>query len=217
MKKLLFEIYTLLFVCLPCFHDLTAQPLTDYLDPPRIIKLPSPENNYLPESRQFSGIPSLAISPEGRFWTVWYAGPTPGEDLNNYIVVATSADQGSTWCEVLIIDPDGPGPVRAYDPQIWVDPHGRLWIFWAQAAAQDEGTWSLVKRGTLAGVWAIKIDDPETRDPDWDPPERLADGVMMGKPLVLSAGEMCFPVQPKKIDSLITLLVITQSRWFTKT
>ena len=44
-------------------------------------------------SRKFQGIPSLAISPEGRLWATWYAGITPGEDQNNYVVIASSGDE----------------------------------------------------------------------------------------------------------------------------
>ncbi len=50
---------------------------------------------------------SLSVSPGGRLWATWYAGPTPGEDENNYVVITTSADTGKTWTEVLVIDPDG--------------------------------------------------------------------------------------------------------------
>ena len=76
--------------------------------------------------RKFQGIPSLAISPEGRFWTTWYAGITPGEDHNNYVVIATSGDSGKTWTENLIIDPDAGvypmvGPGLGYDQMITGD------------------------------------------------------------------------------------------------
>jgi beta-xylosidase len=94
-------------------------------------------------------------------WAVWYAGISPGEDHNNYVVVATSGDSGKTWKEVLAIDPDGPGPARSYDPEIWIDPDGKLWVFWAQAAPRA-GTWSLVTEGTRAGVWTITTDDPDS-------------------------------------------------------
>ena len=47
-------------------------------------------------TRKFQGIPSLAISPDGRLWATWYAGKTPDEDENNYIVVASSVDKGKS-------------------------------------------------------------------------------------------------------------------------
>lgn len=170
-----------------------AQNKKSFLDPPEIIKKTDIGHQHSPENRKFTGISSLAVSPGGRMWAVWYAGITPGEDINNYVVVATSGDKGEAWEEVLVIDPDGPGPVRSFDPEVWTDPDGKLWIFWAQAAPTG-GTWSLVAEGTLAGVWALKIDDPETNEPELNTPFRITDGVMMCKPIVLSTGEWVLPV-----------------------
>ena len=77
-------------------------------------------------NRAFQGIPSTAVSPGGRLWATWYAGKTPGEDHNNYVVLSTSGDGGNTWKEVLVVDPDEEGPVRAFDPELWIAPDGRL-------------------------------------------------------------------------------------------
>ncbi|MEQ9210909.1 MAG: sialidase family protein, partial [Pseudomonadales bacterium] len=76
--------------------------------------------------RQITGISSLAIGEDGRLWATWYTGITPEEDQNNYVVLATSGDEGETWKEDLVVDPDREGPVRAYDPELWVDPTGKL-------------------------------------------------------------------------------------------
>ena len=157
-----------------------------YLDSPKLITNPNTVENYSPENRKFTGIPSLTVSREGRMWAVWYTGITPDEDFNNYVIVATSGDQGETWKEVLAIDPDGPGPVRAFDPEIWIDPEGKLWIFWAQQIKPG--------RSTTSGVWAITTSDPNAKEPTWSTPRRLVDGVMMCKPVVLSTGEWVLPV-----------------------
>lgn len=164
-----------------------AQEDKTFLDPPKWIVHPSSDERYSPETRKFTGISSLAVSPEGRLWAVWYSGITPGEDINNYVVVATSGNNGETWEEVLVIDPDGPGPVRAFDPEIWIDPDGQLWVFWAQQIRD-------LRRSTSNGVWAITTSNPEEENPDWTDPRRLVDGVMMCKPIVLSTGEWVLPV-----------------------
>ena len=95
-----------------------------YLLPPVVYD--SLPKTHGPETRGFQGIPSLAVAPNGRIWATWYAGKTPCEDHNNYVVIATSGDRGKTWTERLVIDPDGDGPVRAFDPELWIDPSGRL-------------------------------------------------------------------------------------------
>ncbi|MDD3854004.1 MAG: sialidase family protein [Syntrophomonadaceae bacterium] len=157
-----------------------------HLDPPGIVKNPATTVEYSPGKRKFTGISSLAVSQEGRLWAVWYTGITPAEDANNYVVVATSGDKGETWEEVLAIDPDGPGPVRAFDPEVWLAPDGKLWVFWAQQVQPA--------RSTNCGVWAISTTNSGSNNPEWSEPVRLTDGVMMCKPVVLSTGEWALPV-----------------------
>lgn len=152
-------------------------------------------------NRAFQGIPSMAVAPGGRLWANWYAGITPGEDHNNYVAVSTSGDDGKSWREVLIIDPDGPGPVRAFDPELWVAPTGRLFVFWAQAAGHD---------GSLAGVWCVHTDNPDDEQPQWSAAQRLTDGIMMCKPVVLSSGEWVLPASTwRATDSSARMIVST--------
>ncbi len=155
-----------------------------FLEPPQVVTT-SPGPEYQIGNRRFQGIPSLARSPEGRLWAVWYASPSGGEDQNNYVLLVTSGDDGRNWSgPVLVVDPDRDGPVRAFDPQIWLAPDGRLWLFWAQAVGHD---------GTVAGVWTIMKEDPDDPACHWSEPRRLTDGVMMNKPTVLSSGEWILP------------------------
>ncbi|HBJ37050.1 MAG TPA: exo-alpha-sialidase [Planctomycetaceae bacterium] len=162
-----------------------------FLSPPERILLPGPEHSAT--NRAFQGIPSMAIAPAGRIWATWYAGITPGEDHNNYVVITTSGDGGKTWNEALVIDPDGPGPVRAFDPEMWMSPDGRLFAFWAQAQGHE---------GSVAGVWCIETDQPDAAKPIWSKPRRIADGIMMCKPTVLSRGEWLLPVSTwRKTDN----------------
>lgn len=153
-----------------------------FLAPPEYIGPPKPEHAVT--NRAFQGIPSLAIAPGGRMWADWYAGVTPSEDRNSYVVLSTSGDGGATWHEALVIDPDGPGPVRASDPQVWLAPNGRLFVFWTQLEGH---------LGTVAGVWCIETAEPDAAEPRWSAPRRLTDGVMMDKPLALSTGEWVLP------------------------
>lgn len=168
--------------------------------------LPPIVYDYQPEThglatRRFQGIPSLAVAPNGRIWATWYAGKTPGEDHNNYVVIATSGDHGETWLERRIVDPDGDGPVRAFDPELWVDPSGRLWSFWAQSLGHD---------GTVAGVWGMTNDEPDQGNAAWSEPSRLTNGVMMCKPIVLSSGEWLLPASTwRETDNSARVVVST--------
>lgn len=121
-------------------------------------------------------------------YAVWYGGKTPAEDRNNYVIMAMSHDNGQTWSEeILSIDPDGEGPVRAFDPQVWLAPDGRLWLFWAQGLDKP----SIIGP---CGVWAMHCPETEAAKGAWSAPHRICDGVMMGKPLVLQSGVWALPV-----------------------
>jgi hypothetical protein len=149
-----------------------------YLLPPPLNTNPGPE--FADDVRMWQGIPSIERSPGGRLWAAWYAGGVT-EDRYNYVMVWTSGDGGASWQLVLVIDPDKEGIARAYDPCPWVDPLGRLWLFWGQG---NENHTEPDK-----GVWAIVTEEPESPRPAWSSPRRLGDGVMMNKPLVTSWGE----------------------------
>jgi len=136
-------------------------------------------------NRGFTGIPSLAIAPGGRLWATWYAGITPGEDDNTYVVLTTSGDNGKTWEEVLVVDPDAGGPRRTFDPELWLAPDGKLRLTWTERHSADFPTDSL---------WMLEISNPDSEASPCTPPVRITDGVMMCKPLVLTTGEWALPV-----------------------
>ena len=108
----------------------------------------------------------------------------PTEGPGNYVVVVTSKDDGRTWSEPqLVIDP--PGDVRAYDPTLWHDPEGRMWLFWAQSSHKWDGR---------SGVWEIHTSNSGDNQPRWSSPRRICDGIMMNKPTALTDGRWLLPV-----------------------
>lgn len=173
-------IAVLLLAPLVALHaaDMTSFP------PPKFIGPPLAEHALT--NRAFQGIPSVAVAPGGRLWATWYAGVTPGEDANNYVVLSTSGDGGAIWNEVLIVDPDAAGPIRSFDPEVWLSPDGRLFFSWSH---MDK-----TRRDAELGVWYIETSEPNAATPAWSKPRRLSDGVMMCKPLVLSSGEWVLPI-----------------------
>ena len=157
--------------------------------PPTVNFLPGPE--YADDVRMFQGIPSLERSPGGRLWAAWYGGGVT-EDRHNYILVATSDDDGASFSPLkFVIDPDREGPVRAFDPCPWVDPTGRLWIFWAQ---RSEG-------GGDPVTMAITTDNPDAEEPTWSPARMIHDGIMMCKPSITREGTWLLPTAIWKRDA----------------
>ena len=175
---------TLLTVLLLAPLDALTANEAPSLQPPQ--HLGPPRADQAVTNRAFTGIPSMAVAPKGRLWATWYAGVTPGEDVNNYVVLSTSGDDGKTWNEMLTVDPDAGGPVRSFDSELWVSPNGRLFFFWAQ---MEKG-----RRDAELGVWCIETSEPDAAQPKWSKPRRIGDGVMMCKPLALSSGEWVLPI-----------------------
>jgi predicted neuraminidase len=167
-------------------------PQEDLFLKPLVVKEADKMGPYLNPTRKWQGIPGLERTASGRLWATWYTGGS-GEGRDNYIVLVTSTDDGKTWSQPkVIIDPLG--LPRAFDPCVWIDPRGRLWLFWAQGYHGSDVTYHKFENyQQRAGVWAMVTDNPDDADPIWTEPRRLCDGVVMNKPLVRANGEWLLP------------------------
>lgn len=153
------------------------------LEPVEVLFKPGPD--YWEAARNWQGIPGIERTDNGRLWAAWYTGGRT-EDEHNHSVLVTSDDDGETWSKpVLAIDP--PADIRSSDPVLWIDPLGRLWMFWMQTKHCG------VTFDGRGGVWAIRLDDPDTPDGEWTKPQRVANGIMMNKPTVLESGDWLLP------------------------
>jgi hypothetical protein len=153
------------------------------LVPPMVDVSPDPVK-YGDQARLWQGIPGIEKAPNGRLWATWYSGGEREPDPRNFVLLVTSGDDGASWSDPkVVIDPAG--GVRAFDPSLWLDPLGRLWFFWNQT---DNGAFD-----GRAGVWAIVTEEPHSENPTWSEPRRVANGIMMNKPTVLSTGEWLLP------------------------
>ena len=151
-------------------------------DLPAIVTAPGPE--FRSAARRWQGIPGLERAANGRLWATWYTGGE-GEGPGNHVVLVTSGDDGRTWTEPVLAVAPPPGG-RTFDPCLWHDSLGRLWLFWAQCGAAQ---WF----DGLAGVWCIRTAGSDSAAPAWTAPTRICDGIMMNKPTVLSTGEWLLP------------------------
>jgi len=131
--------------------------------------------------------PSIAVADNGRLWATWFSCPDRGESTNTYVIVATSSDDGRTWREHMMVDPDGLGPRRAFDPQVWVTPDGRLAWTWTDRTG-GKGC------EVTDGLWLAFFDDATKPFPSMTKPRCVAHGIMNNVPTVLSDGTWVFPV-----------------------
>ena len=83
---------------------------------------------------------------------------------------------------VLVIEPPM-SKCRTFDPCLWIDPRGRLWVFYAQGYGHIDSRF---------GVWCIVCDDPDG-ELRFSEPRRIANGIMMNKPTVLKNGNWLLP------------------------
>ena len=151
----------------------------------------TPGHQYASATRTWQGIPGLERTPDGTLWATWYTGGIT-EDKDNYVLLVKSEDDGCTWSDPLVVI-DPPGIVRAFDECIWCDPQGRLWLFWAQSHDVYDGR---------AGVWCIRCAEPARESLIWTSPRRIADGVMLNKPVVLRTGEWLLPAAVWQYDPM---------------
>ncbi|MHB9034350.1 MAG: sialidase family protein [Anaerolineae bacterium] len=132
------------------------------------------------------GIPTIERAANGRLWCAFYTGGPREPDPANTILLTTSTDNGATW--------ETPWPVvepaegwRAYDPCLWHDPLGRLWLIYNRSA---EG-----KGGYIQAVTCL---DSTAARPALSERIRLGLGLpfafRINKPIVISNGDWLLPV-----------------------
>jgi len=160
----------------------------EYLNRKQSLKKPeiisNPCRAYRNDKRLWQGIPGIEVISPDTIYACWYSGGK-GEGKENYVVLSRSQNNTETWCNPLFIVAPSRS-VRAFDPCLWKDPLGRLWLFWSQSYHFYDGK---------AGVWYIRTDNPADEHPVWTEPVRICNGIMINKPIVSAfSGEWLLPV-----------------------
>lgn len=130
--------------------------------------------------RRWQGVPSVAVW-NSRLWVTWYTGGPREPSPDNHIVLASRGEAESDWTVEAIVE--GTEGIRAFDPNLWVDPRGRLWHTWNQT---DERVAELFDG--VGGAWARVADES-----GWSGPRLLAAGVAMNTPTVRADGAWLLP------------------------
>ena len=141
------------------------------------------EERFQDTYRRWQGIPSIEVTDGGKIFVNFYSGQD-AEVGGNIMVLCVSTDGGKSFrsCEAVVEHPDP--QCRIYDPCLWIDHHGVLWMSWTQARGFNDGR---------SGVWVSQCSDPDADNLVWSPPRRIANGIMMNKPIVTSKGDWLFP------------------------
>ncbi len=180
-------------------YKLKAQGAEDPgLHTPTLTLNPLPQYSY--EKLDYGMTIGIERTRKGRIWACWVGG---GDNEDAFFVLSTSDDNGNTWSDPrMVIDPHDPSLVskrRTIVGTLWLDPDGKLWLFFDQAMTYFDG------RG---GNWYITCSNPDDEKPVWTSPQYIWHGATLNKPTVLSTGEWILPVslwdRSKIKDSLYT-------------
>ncbi len=153
------------------------------LVPPVLNLAPLPRYGY--DRLDYGMAVGVERTPGGRLWASWIGG---GDNENAFLVVATSDDDGGSWSEPRLVidahDESLPMARSVISGVPWLDPQGRLWLFFSQSMGYYDGR---------MGIWATRCDNPDAGSPEWTQPERIWHGFALNKPTVLSSGEWMLP------------------------
>lgn len=144
--------------------------------------LHDPNGVYADEARKFQGIPGIESTPGGRFFITFYAG-MEDEGNGNFLLIYKSADGKNFGKAFMAVVPPAEN-TRCFDPCLWMSPDGKLRLFWAQSSTWFDGR---------VGVWCAVCDNPDADEVRFSAPERIANGVMMNKPIALKNGDWLLP------------------------
>lgn len=117
------------------------------------------------------------MTKRGRIFLTFYSGGVK-EEIGNYVIVIKSDDGGNHFSEPIVIVKEDNG--RCFDPCLWIDPLGELWLTWAKCP--DDGLYASVCR------------DPDAEELVWGEEFLVGHNVMMNKPIVVKSGEWLFPI-----------------------
>ncbi|HIX91325.1 MAG TPA: glycoside hydrolase [Firmicutes bacterium] len=157
--------------------------------------LSDPHGIYADCCRKFQGIPGIERTEAGSIYTVFYTG-TETEGNGNFLLIHRCRDSdGKNACDldfsetIMAVVPPTEN-TRCYDPCLWISPDKKLRLFWAQSCGWYDGR---------CGVWCSVCENPDADVPCFSAPERIANGIMMNKPTVLSSGEWLLPCAVWKV------------------
>lgn len=146
----------------------------------------SPNGDHGVGRRFWQGCPTIARAPGGTLYAGWYSGGSKEPSPEQYNILARSRDDGRTWEEPLLVIQSRPEKkIRAIDIQLWLDPRGRLWLFWCRR----DDHYPLTDPEHMF-TWAMVCDEPDAEKPVWRPARQIAPGFLRCRPTVLSDGRI---------------------------
>jgi len=156
-------------------QDSVLTPATVYVTPSDL--------RFQDSYRRWQGIPSIEVSAGGRIFINFFTGQD-AEAGGNFLMLCISDDGGETFRSAATVIEHPDPECRIYDPCLWLAPTGELWMTYNQAHGFND---------CRSGVWVSICAQPDDQFLQWTTPRRIANGIMINKPLVTSHEEWLFP------------------------
>lgn len=149
-----------------------------------IVKQPGEE--YGLPYRFWQGCPTILRTRGGTLFAGWYSGGSKEPSPDQYNILARSVDDGKTWEEPLLVIRSIPEQkIRSIDIQLWLDPQGRMWLFWCR---RDDHFRQDDPRHMF--TWALICENPDEPLLRWSAPREIAPGFLRCQPTMLSDGRI---------------------------
>lgn len=143
---------------------------------------------YRTEHRVWQGVPAIAHTKGGKTYVAFYSGMTK-ETFGNYVIVLR--DNGDFKFSEPIIAVENEGKSRAFDPVLWIDPFGRLWLIWS--VWPDEA------------VYGAICENPDEEELKFGETFYIGRGIMMNKPIVSLDGSWFFPIYIPPLEMFLEM------------
>jgi len=157
------------------------------------VVIMNPGAAFQDDARPGAMIIGMDRTPKGRIWGCWTG---TGDKRDGYFLLATSDDDGAAWSKPrLAVGARMDASQKLFGAlvgNLWIDPKGRLWLFFDQQLGDMEGRVTGV--GSVLSNWFVRCDDPDAAEPVWSTPVRFAEGCTLNKPTVLKDGTWLLPV-----------------------
>ena len=158
--------------------------LDDSLKPATIIIDPT-DDLYDPDN-QMQRTTNFCVcrTPGGRILQSFFSAKEHNdENTGNWDMIICSEDGGKSFHNKVAVNPPNFKTTRVFEGIFWLDPKGRLWIFYVQTYRRMDGR---------EGVWCIRCDNPDAEKLSFTAPRRICDGIISAPPTILSDGRWAF-------------------------
>ena len=162
-----------------------------------------PRADHQTPRRFWQGCPTIQCTPKGTLFAGWYSGGAGEPSLGNYNLLVRSRDGGLSWSDpLLVIESLREEDILAIDIQLWLDPQGRMWLFWCR---RDDHFRQDDPRHMF--TWALICENPDEPLLRWSAPREIAPGFLRCQPTVLSDGRilLCSYDWTAKFDETMVL------------